>query len=65
MDVEIPANTTATVFVPARDAASVTEGGRPADQAEGVRLLRVDGGAAVFAVGSGAYRFASTLPGAQ
>jgi hypothetical protein len=65
LDVEIPANTTATVHVPAKEAASVTEGGQPAEKAPGVTFLRMEGGAAVFAVGSGAYRFASTLPGAR
>jgi alpha-L-rhamnosidase len=61
MDVEIPANASATVHVPAKDAASVTEGGRPAARAEGVAFVRMESGAAVFAVGSGAYRFASRL----
>jgi alpha-L-rhamnosidase len=62
LGVTIPTNATATVHVPAKDAAAVTEGGRPAGEAEGVRFLRMEGGAAVFAVGSGAYRFASALP---
>lgn len=34
MEVTIPMNTTATVYVPAKDAAGVTESGKPADQAE-------------------------------
>ena len=58
----IPANTTATVFVPARDAASVSESGRPAASAEGVTFLRTEPGAAVYSVGSGSYSFQSTLP---
>ena len=61
LDVSIPANTTATVFVPAADAAAVSEGGKPAAQAEGVAFLRMDGGAAVFAVASGSYTFRSLL----
>ena len=40
LDVTIPANTTATVRVPARDAGSVTESGKPATKAEGVKFLR-------------------------
>ena len=56
-DVTIPANTTATVYVPARDEANVTEGGRPAVKAAGVQFLRVEGGAAVFEVQSGRYSF--------
>jgi alpha-L-rhamnosidase len=62
MDVTIPANTTATVFVPAKQAAGVTESGQPAAQAEGVKFQRMDNNAAVYAVGSGTYRFHSVLP---
>ncbi len=36
----IPPNTTATVYVPTRDAAAVTEGGKPAAEADGLRFLR-------------------------
>ena len=57
--VEIPANTTATVYVPARDAASVTESGKPAAEAVGVKFVKMDGGSAVFAVESGGYQFAA------
>jgi alpha-L-rhamnosidase len=60
--VTIPANTTATVFVPARDAAAVTESGKPATQAEGVKFLRMENGTAVYEVGGGSYQFQSTLP---
>jgi alpha-L-rhamnosidase len=59
IDVTIPANTSATVYVPARGAANVTEGDRPAADAEGVKFLRMEDGAAVFAVGAGRYVFAS------
>jgi alpha-L-rhamnosidase len=62
LDVTIPANTTATVYVPAKDADGVTESGRPATQAKCVRLLRMENGKAVFVVGSGHYRFRSELP---
>jgi alpha-L-rhamnosidase len=55
----VPANSTATAYVPADDAASVTESGVPADEAEGVELVRVEEGYAVFEVGSGRYRFES------
>lgn len=61
LNVVIPGNTTATVYVPAKDAAQVTEGGKPARQAAGVRFLRLENGVAVYEVGSGQYQFASTL----
>jgi alpha-L-rhamnosidase len=59
MDVTIPPNTTATIFVPAKDAASVTESGKPAGEANGVKFLRMENGAAIYAVGSGNYQFQS------
>ncbi len=62
LNVTIPANTTATVYVPAEDIESVTEGGQPAAKAETVRLLRMEDDRVVFAVGSGHYRFVSKLP---
>ena len=62
MEVTVPANTTATVFVPAKDASGVTESGKPAAQAEGVKLLRLQDHAAVYVVDAGTYRFQSTLP---
>jgi alpha-L-rhamnosidase len=58
----VPANTTATAYVPAKDAASVTESGKPAGDAPGVKYLRMEAGAAVYEVGSGSYRFLSSLP---
>jgi alpha-L-rhamnosidase len=61
MDVTIPANTTATVFVPAKDATEVTESGKPAGEVEGVKFLRFENNAAVYAVGSGTYQFQSQL----
>ena len=62
MEVTIPANTTATVFVPAKDATGVTESGKPADKVEGVKFLRMENSAAVYGVGAGTYRFESTPP---
>jgi alpha-L-rhamnosidase len=62
LEVTIPANTTATVYVPTKDAASVTESGKPAAQAEGIKFLRMENNAAVYAVGSGIYRFQSRFP---
>jgi alpha-L-rhamnosidase len=59
MHVTIPPNTMATVHVPAQVADAVTEGGRPAAEAPGVKFLRMDAGAAVYEVGSGCYTFES------
>jgi alpha-L-rhamnosidase len=63
LEVAIPPSTKATVYIPQTDPESVKEGGWPAVEAEGVRFLRAEGGAAVFEIGSGRYLFASALPG--
>jgi alpha-L-rhamnosidase len=61
MDVTIPPNSTGTIFVPAKDAAGVTESGKPAGEAVDVKFLRMENNAAVYAVGSGNYQFQSQL----
>jgi alpha-L-rhamnosidase len=63
LEVTIPANTTATIHVPTNDPETVTEGGRPAAQAEGLRLIEKRAGAAVFATEGGQYRFESAWGG--
>ena len=62
LDVTIPTNTTATVYVPAQTVQSVTESGCPASKTQGVKYLRMESGHAVFAVESGKYAFAAVLP---
>ncbi|MFG1898170.1 family 78 glycoside hydrolase catalytic domain [Micromonospora zamorensis] len=58
----VPPNTTATVRFPAPGREAVTEGGRPAEQAAGVRFVRMDGAVAVYEIGSGSYSFAVVPP---
>ncbi|MBI4889037.1 MAG: family 78 glycoside hydrolase catalytic domain, partial [Acidobacteria bacterium] len=57
----VPANTTATLFLPAASPASVKEGGKAAETANGVRFLRHENGKAVFELQPGAYNFVSQL----
>jgi len=57
LHVTIPANTTATVYLPTSNIAAVTEAGAPARGVEGVEALRVEAGRVVLVVGSGAYDF--------
>jgi alpha-L-rhamnosidase len=59
LDVTVPVNTTAEVWVPAASADAVTEGGRKAATATGVRFVRMQDGNAVFTVGSGSYHFSA------
>ena len=56
-EIQIPVNTTATVYIPTGDIRSIRESGRPVDQAEGVEFLRVEADRSVFKVGSGRYAF--------
>ncbi len=57
LDVAIPPNTTAVVYVPAKAGARVTESGKPAADSLGVKYLRGEDGAAVYEVASGRYSF--------
>ena len=61
LNVTIPANTTATVFVPAKSAGRVMESGKPMKQSAGVKFLRQENDHAVYVVGSGDYTFESKL----
>ena len=61
LDVTIPANTTATIFIPAKHSASVTESGKPLDKSPDVRFLRQDPQAAVCQIGSGHYTFTAMI----
>lgn len=58
----IPANTTATVYIPAATVAAITEGGQPVAGMKDITFLRVEGDRAVYSIGSGVYEFASDLP---
>jgi len=57
LQVDVPANTSALVHVPAPSASSVREGNTNAAESAGVRLERFADGKAVFRVGSGRYLF--------
>jgi hypothetical protein len=59
LEVSIPPGADATVYVPAKDAAKMREGDHPASDSAGVKFLRMENGAAVFAVESGQYNFVS------
>jgi alpha-L-rhamnosidase len=60
LEVSVPANTTATVFVPAESDEKVTESGKSVTGKNFVKFLRMDGQFAVFEVASGDYSFCST-----
>lgn len=61
LTVTVPANTTATVYVPAINAAAITESDTPAGTAAEVTFVKEESGYAVFSVASGRYHFSSTI----
>jgi hypothetical protein len=54
LTVNIPANTTATIYLPAKATSKITDGGKPLTQ-----QLKIENGKAVIKVGSGNYNFRS------
>ena len=57
LEVVVPPNTTATVYVPSKQGESVKEGSVLAAKAPGIKELGWENGAAVYQVGSGSYKF--------
>ncbi|WP_394917211.1 family 78 glycoside hydrolase catalytic domain [uncultured Robinsoniella sp.] len=61
MNVTIPANSTATVYVPAENKDQVLENGILAAESEGLTFVKMEDGKAVFEAGSGQYQFTTVL----
>lgn len=57
LNVIIPANTDAEVWIPVKNGQKITEGEKPVKQDSDVKFLRAEDGYSVFAVGSGNYSF--------
>jgi alpha-L-rhamnosidase len=57
MDIEIPANTTATIFIPSGDPSRVTESGKPLDNRTDIQLMSKPEGNTQVKLGSGVYHF--------
>jgi alpha-L-rhamnosidase len=60
-DITIPANTSATVYIPASGKENVTESGRGIASAKGVKFIKKDGANLVFEIQSGTYHFSALL----
>ncbi len=63
LDVTIPVNTTATIFLPAKELSQVTESGKLISKCDGVKLLRMENENAVYLVESGRFFFKSIMNG--
>ena len=57
LNVTIPANTTATVYIPTKSPDAVTESGKKIEDAESVKFIKMEAGNAVYTIGSGNYTF--------
>ncbi|HEX6429506.1 MAG TPA: family 78 glycoside hydrolase catalytic domain [Niastella sp.] len=63
LDVEIPANTTADIFIPAASAEAITEGGKPITSLKDLQLTGTANQYVMVKAGSGKYHFVTTAPG--
>ena len=59
LDVTIPGNSTATVFIPTKNIKSITESNQNIDLVNEVKFLRAEDKYAIYNVGSGTYHFKS------
>lgn len=59
-EVEIPANTTATLYIPAKSAESVKENNAALSSANGIKVNGMEGAYVVVEAGSGKYQFVVT-----
>jgi alpha-L-rhamnosidase len=57
MDVEIPSNTTASIFIPASSAASISENGKPLSDEKEIVVKAKAGNYIELQTGSGTYHF--------
>lgn len=59
LDLTIPGNSTATVFIPTKNRKNITENNQAIDNPQELKFLRMEGAYAVFEVVSGTYHFKS------
>jgi alpha-L-rhamnosidase len=57
----IPANTTATLYLPASSVKAIKEGGKPVKKSMGITFMKYESGKAIYELKSGNYRFISQL----
>lgn len=61
LEVTIPANTSATVYIPATDPNKITESGKPLTKSEEIELVGYENSTAQIEIKSGTYRFESKI----
>jgi alpha-L-rhamnosidase len=55
--ISVPPNSKALVYIPAGTSNAVTESGQAADAIKDIKLVKMEGGRAIFQIGSGSYNF--------
>lgn len=61
LNITIPVNSTATIYLPAEDITEIQEGGTDISSVKDIQFVKMENGSAVFTVGSGSYSFESQL----
>ena len=61
LNVTIPANTTATIYLPSQSGSGITESGIPVEKASDIQYIGVKSGKAIFNCGSGNYSFQANM----
>ncbi|MBT2720528.1 family 78 glycoside hydrolase catalytic domain [Bacillus sp. ISL-46] len=61
----VPANTTATVYIPTNNVNTIKESGQPMAKANGVKFIEFKNGKAVYELKSGSYEFRSIIAGSK
>jgi alpha-L-rhamnosidase len=59
LDVTIPGNTTATIYIPANDPKNISEGGKKIEKVKEIKFLKMENGCGVFQLSTGNYHFRS------
>jgi alpha-L-rhamnosidase len=62
MDIEIPVNTEATVYIPGLGVSDITESGKILNQNKDIRIVKTAEGYVSVTIGSGIYHFVATKP---
>ena len=61
IDVEIPVNTSALIYVPGTNPQTISENGRPLKTVKDIQFITFEKGRTVFKIGSGKYHFISSF----
>lgn len=60
-NIDLPAITSALVYIPAENPATIKEGGEPITGREGIQAMGQNNGDSIFRIGSGHYQWTATL----